>query len=194
MTKVMLRLRNLQTGEPAVGEHENVDAATAWLRARPELTEVLGVMFEGMTREQSEGMRAAMRPLSDAERAKAAALDAAAAAEVARETERRRKETDALTAKARADAKTADPNRPMELVYRFDVDGLQKSDALDERPITDEARDSVMAWVLEREEWVRPRGQTIGEAKLTVYPNKVPDKHSRIVTGTFVPVTASNPG
>jgi hypothetical protein len=194
MSKVTLRLRDLQTGQPGTGEHESIEAATAWLRDRPAFTEVLGVVFEGLTREQSDAMRAAMRPLNDAERAKAAALDAEAAAQIARDTEKRRRETDEMTAKARADAKNADPNRPMELIYRFDVDGLQKSDPLDDRPITDEARDSVMAWVLEREEWVRPRGQTIGEAKLVVYPNRVPDKQSRIVSGSFVPVTASIPG
>lgn len=194
MLKVMLRLRDLETGLVSLGEHEGFEAAATWLRARPPMIDVLGVVFEGLTREQSEHLRGAMRPLDDAERARAAALDAQEAMQIAKDAEARRKEDAERTAKARADAKNADPDRPMELVYRFDVDGLQKTDPLDERPITDEARDSVMAWVLEREEWVRPRGQTIGEAKLTVYPNRIPDKQSRIVTGSFVPVTASIPG
>ncbi|MGZ3474426.1 MAG: hypothetical protein ACXWUG_09055, partial [Polyangiales bacterium] len=66
--KVTLKLRDLGTGDPAVTELESVEAATAWVRARPRFVEVLGVVFEGMTREESLRMKEAMRPLDGDER------------------------------------------------------------------------------------------------------------------------------
>jgi hypothetical protein len=82
----------------------------------------------------------------------------------------------------------------MELLYRFNRPELSKTDPVDERPITDEAKDAVMAWVAERMEWVAGRGQTVGEAKVTVYPAALPAGKERVVTGSFVPVTAPKKG
>ena len=59
---------------------------------------------------------------------------------------------------------------------------------------TEEAKAAVRAWVEERMEWVASRGQTIGEAKVTVYPGPVPAKKERVVQGTFIPVTAPAKG
>ena len=81
MPKVVLRLRDLQSGESAVHELPSVDEAIAWLVVRPSMTEVVGVVFEGLSREENDRMRAAVRPLDEAERARAAALEAAADAE-----------------------------------------------------------------------------------------------------------------
>src|SRR5262249_3108263 len=102
----------------------------------------------------------------------------------------RRRDAEAEARAAREAAKKADPNRPMELRFRFDRTELEKTDPLDERPITDEATKAVRAYVAEREEWVKDRGQMIGEAKVTVYPNTLPAGKERVLYGSFVPVTA----
>jgi hypothetical protein len=91
----------------------------------------------------------------------------------------------------RLEAKTASPNRPMELRYRFDEPELSKTDQYDDRDVSDAAKQAVRAWVEERQEWVRDRGQTIGEAKVTLYPNEVPAKKDRVIQGTFIPVAAA---
>jgi len=194
MPKVTLRLRELGDGSGKTLEHESIEAAIAWLGARPRFTEVLGVVFEGISREDNDRMRQAMRPLDDEEKAKVHALDEKDAAERARRADERRKEAEEGTQRMREEAKNASPNRPMELRYRFDSPDLAKTDQYDDRMITAEAIAAVMAWVKEREEWVESRGQTVGEAKVTVYPNEVPAKKERVVQGTFVPVTAPDKG
>lgn len=188
MPKVSLRLRDLESGNAGVSEHESVEAATDWLRARPSFVEVLGVVFEGITREESMRMKDAMRPLEPEERVRAQALDDAEAKDAADRREAARKEAEEEAIRARAAAKNADPNRPMEIRYRYDSKELTKADALDDRPISDEARKAVMEWIAEREEWVRGRGQTVGEAKVQVYPNAVPVREARVITGSFVPI------
>jgi hypothetical protein len=62
MSKVMLRVRDLQTGD---GLTKELPAATVWLTERPRCTEVLGVVLEGVTREENDRMCAAMRPLDE---------------------------------------------------------------------------------------------------------------------------------
>jgi hypothetical protein len=190
MPKVMLRLRDLEDGEGRAVEHESVDAAVGWLTNRPRFVEVLGVVFEGISREENDRMKAAMRPLDDEEKARVAQLDEKEHAEKAARAEQRRKEAEEAAQKLRDEAKKASPTRPMELRYRFDEPELAKTDQLDERPISEEAKAAVLEWVKEREEWVAPRGQSIGEAKVTVYPGEVPAKKERVVQGTFVPIAA----
>ena len=194
MPKVMLRLRDLKTGQGSTKEFDDVEATIPWLAERPHFTEVLGVVFEGISHEDNERMKAASRPLDEEERA-------AVARHEAEEQERRRKlaeqraKENAEAEKARVEAAAkAPPDRPMELRYRYDQDGLSNTDQLDQRPITDEARAAVMDWVKERMEWVADRGQTVGEAKVTVYPTTVPKGKDRVLHGTFVPVTAPPKG
>ena len=190
MPKVVLRLRDLQSGESAVHELPSVDEAIAWLVVRPSMTEVVGVVFEGLSREENDRMRAAVRPLDEAERARAAALEAAADAEREKRAEALAREAEVQRLAALDAAKNADPHRPMELRYRFDREDLENTDPHDERAVTDDAKSAVLAWVTERTEWVAGRGQTVGEAKVTVYPGPVPPKAERVVGGSFVPVTA----
>lgn len=194
MDKLTLRLRRLEDGEGEVIEHDDVEAAMAWLRARPPMIEVLGVVFEGLSKEDNARMKGAMRPLDDAEKARIAELDAAEAKKRMERDMLRRAEAETQSAAAKAAAKNADPARPMELRYRYDWTDLQHADVNDERPITDEARAAVMAWVHERMEWVADRGQTIGEAKVMVYPGVVPAKKDRVVSGSFVPISAPEKG
>jgi hypothetical protein len=194
MPKVMLRLRDLSSGEAAVKELGGIDEAVAWLRERPRMTEVLGVVFDGISREDNERMKAAMRPLEVDEATRARDLDDQAAAEREKQAEARRAHDEAQARAIKDAAKTADPNRPMELKYRYDQPELANTDPNDDRPVTDAAKEAVMAWVHERMEWVAGRGQTVGEAKVTVYPATVPAKAERVVSGSFVPVTAAAKG
>jgi len=189
--KVTLRLRNLSNGDGSLQEFGSVDEAMPWLRARPAMIEVLGVVFEGITKEENDLMRGAMRPLDDAEKAAVQKLDAAEHAAREAKNEERMKEAQAAAERDRAAAKTADPNRPMELRYRFDSDALVNTDSNDDRVIPIEAAKAVMEWVNERQEWVAPRGQAIGEAKVTVYPNTIPKGRERVVHGSFVPIAAA---
>jgi len=82
----------------------------------------------------------------------------------------------------------------MQIRYRFNA-GLSVSDPTDSRAITDEARRAATAWVEERNEWVQSRGQCVGEAALQVWPGPIPagSRTERIITGTFIPVTAPRP-
>jgi hypothetical protein len=95
-----------------------------------------------------------------------------------------------MRAAHREKLKNADPNRPMELRYRYDS-GIAPVDPEDTRPISDELREAVLAWVNERTEWVAERGQIVGEAKLMVWPGTLPKPGaSRVQGGSFIPLTA----
>jgi len=190
MSKVMLRTRNLTSGEPGTHEAASVDDAIAWLKDRPTMTEILGVVFEGITKDDNERMKTAMRPLDDAEKASVAALDAAELKEREARAAARKKEAEADEVRAREAAKTADPARPMEVVYRYDTDVLKKTDQHDDREVTAAIREAVAAWVTERNEWVEGRNQIVGEGKITVYPGDVPQGKERVVSGSFIPVSA----
>ena len=86
--------------------------------------------------------------------------------------------------------KNADPKRAMEVRYRYDG-SIAPVDPADTRPITDEMRAAIMAWVAERNEWVESRNQVVGEAKMTVWPGELPKKGAdRVQSGSFVPVSA----
>ena len=178
MTKITLKLQDLATGDRSFEEFEDEAATLAWLRQRPHMVDVLGVVFEGLSPEQNNRLKAAKRPLDEAERA----------AEAARAL--REKETEAARAAHREALKTADPNRPMEVRYLYNAP-LSLTDSMDPRPISDEAREAVLAWVAERNEWVEGRGQIVGEAKVTVWPGPIPKKGAdRVQGGSFIPVTA----
>jgi hypothetical protein len=92
MSKVQLRIRDLRTGRTDLHEVPDVETAVGWLRARPPFVEVLGVQPEGITREEDATMRAALRPLDEAERDASRKLDEAAdrAAELRAEEQRRK--------------------------------------------------------------------------------------------------------
>jgi len=192
--KIMLKLENLKTGEASLQEFPDEEATTAWLRERPRFTDVLGVVFEGLSREQNDRLKAAMRPLDEEERAAEKALaevreKAAEAAALVRE-----KENEAARVAHREAQKNLDPNRPMEVRFRYDT-GLALTDQDDPRGISDEVRAACMAWIEERNEWVASRGQIVGEAKITVLPGALPKPGAeRIQHGSFVPVTGPKKG
>lgn len=190
MAKITLKLQDLQNGVASFREFEDEPEAMAFLQERPRFTDVLGVVFEGLTKEQNARLRAAMRPLDEEERKAEEALAEIArkAAEVAAEA--RRVEEEAAMAAHRASMKNADPNRVMEVRYRFDT-GITLLDPTDPREVTEEARAAILEWVTERNTWVEDRGQVVGDAKLSVWPGTLPKAGmARVQGGSFIPVSA----
>lgn len=192
MSKLELKLqvRDLRTGKTYKESFASEALAVAWLGARPQHSEVLGIAMAGIDAALDARLRAACRPLDGAERA--LRDRAQAAADAARQqhlAELRQRELLALEQHRKALAE-ADPDRPLELRYRFDR-GLSLSDSADPREITAAARAAVAAWIAERHAWLRSRRQVIGEATLTVWPGPLPaGTTERVVSGSFIPVTA----
>lgn len=190
MPKITLRLEDLKKGDTSFREFDSEEAVIAFLRERPQFTDVLGVVFEGLTPEQNERLKAAMRPLDDEERAANKALENTKARAREAASEERRKKEEAAAAAHRDAMKNADPNRSMEVRYQEGQE-LALTDPSDPREIPAEAREAVMAWVAERNEWVADRGQVVAEAKVTVWPGTLPKKGmDRVQGGTFIPITA----
>jgi len=190
MDKITLKLQDLVKGETSFKEFDDEEATLAFLRARPPMVEVLGVVFEGLSPEQNARLKAAKRPLTPEEHAAEERLVAAGERAAEAAAALRAKEVETARAAHREALKTADPNRPMEVRYLYNAP-LALTDHDDPRPITDEAREAVLAWVAERNEWVEGRGQMVGEAKVTVWPATIAKKGAdRVQGGTFIPVTA----
>ena len=191
MSGIELKIRNLQTGEQGTVTLESEPEALTWLRARPPFVDVMGLITR-VPEDVSQRLRAAVRPHDAAERAlaKQAEEEMVAQAKARAEADQRRAEE--ASAARRTEAKSADPNRPMQIRWMFDA-GMQTVDKDDPREITVEARAAVLAWVAERNDWVRDRGQMVGDATCTVLPGEVPEGTERVVSGRFVPVTAAAP-
>lgn len=189
--KLDLQVRDLQKGDRSLKTFESVEEAKAWLAERPKFTEVLGVASHQVPREVSNELRDCCRPLDQEEKLLVDQLDKALE-DLARErAEQRRKKELEEAQRHRAEMADADPNRPMEVRYCFNAE-MALTDPADTREITDVAREAVMAWVAERNEWVESRNQVVGDAKVQVWPGPIPEGKGdkRIVMGTFIPVTA----
>lgn len=182
MPKITLKLENMKNGDASFREFDTEEATLAFLRERPRFTDVLGVVFEGLTPEQNARLKGAMRPLDDDEKTAEDALEKKRAQAAELVQAERRKVEEAQRSAHREALKTADPNRPMEIRYLHGK-GLSLVDHDDPREIPDEARAAVEAWVAEREEWVADRGQIVAEAKVTVWPAKLPKPTSDRVQG-----------
>jgi hypothetical protein len=188
--KLDLYIRNLQTGKREQKVFESEQQALEFLKDRPKYSEVLGVASHDVPPELNQQLREATRPLDEEEklldRQRTAALEAEARKRAAKEQKRAAE----AAAKHHKEIANADPNRPLEIRYRFDEE-LSVAEAADTRVITDEAREAVMAWIEERNSWVASRGNVVGEAKVSAYPGPLPDGVTdRVDMGTFVPVTA----
>jgi hypothetical protein len=192
MGKLDLRVRDLNSGVSSLISFDSEEAATAWLVARPRFIEVLGVATLGLDNEVNNRLKAKLRPLDPEEkfleRRLEAAIDAVARE---REEEKMRREREASEAH-RVALRSADPNRLMEVHWTFNSE-MTLVDLADERKIPDEAREAVLAWVRERDEWVKDRNQVVGDAKVMVWPGPIPAGEERVKRGTFIPVTAAAP-
>ncbi|MBN2193079.1 MAG: hypothetical protein JW751_09710 [Polyangiaceae bacterium] len=185
-----LQVRDLRSGERSRRVFESMDEAQAWLVARPRYTDVLGVFAQEVTPEESKHLKACCRPLDEEERVLEQALDRASEQEAQRRQRERQLAEVAAVAEARVVAAHAEPNRPIEVVYRFSGE-IEVVDQNDDRAITEEVRAAVLAFVAERNRWIQSRGQVVGQAKVTVWPGVVPDGTAeRVIHGTFVPVSS----
>jgi hypothetical protein len=191
MIKLDLKVRDLKTGSTGLATFETVEEALTWLASRPRFVDVLGVASHHVPPEVNTQLRAALRPLDDEERALEQRIEQEQEAQAKTLAAERQAAERAAVAEHRRSVAYADPNRPLQLRYRFNA-GLSLADPSDTRAISDEARLAAMAWVEERNEWVRGRDQCVGEASLEVWPGAIPagSRSERVVSGTFVPVTA----
>jgi hypothetical protein len=188
--KLDLQTRDLTTGDRGPKAFTSEEEALAWLKERPKNIDVLGVASHHVPKDVGNQLKAAMRPLDEAERALVSKLDEAEVAAIRKQAEARR-DADQLAAAARAkEMVNADPNREMNLRWTYNVD-LRITEAGDTREISDEVKAVVDAWIAERQEWVEGRGQMVGDATIQVWPAELPDGTTeRIIMGTFIPVTA----
>jgi hypothetical protein len=188
MAKLDLRLRDLETADLLIASFESEDDAATWLRERPHMMEVLGLIAESSDPAMHQMLRAAARPLDPDEAVVVQRMDAAdAEARAVREAEHIRHA--AADAEAhRETMRNADPARPMQITWAHE-EGFSMMDPADEREITAAAQEAVLAWVRERESWVAERGQYVAEAVVTVWPASLPEGESRVKPGgRFVPV------
>jgi hypothetical protein len=188
MAKLDLRLRDLETADLLIASFESEDDAATWLRERPRMMEVLGLIAESSDPAMHQMLRAAARPLDPDEAEVVTRMDAAdAEARAAREAEHIRRA--AADAEAHREAmRSADPARPMQVTWGRE-EGFSTMDPADEREIPEAAREAVLEWVRERETWVADRGQHVVEAVVTVWPAAVPEGETRVRPGgRFVPV------
>lgn len=191
MAKLDLRIRDLKTGETLHAAFESEEDARAWLADRPQFTEVMGVATHGLATEVYNALRAVVRPLDDEEKAFQKQL-AAAEEQVDRERMALEDRIDRAEVERHKQAmRTADPDRPMMITWTYDL-GVRSGDPLDPREVTEVAREAVLAWVRERDEWVKDRGQMVGEANVTVWPGALPHGETERVQrgGVFYPTTA----
>lgn len=178
MSKIEFNIRDLKTGEVVCAEFPDLATAQTWLVDRPAFTQVLRLVTS-VTPEIEAGLRDAMRPLDEEERAVMVKAEEAAAAEHAAEVAQLQKIKDSTP---------KDPNRPLVLQWAIGT-GLTMSDASDDREITDVARTAVLAWIAERDTWVEGRGQRVAAASVSVWPGPIPggNESERIPPGgTFV--------
>lgn len=190
MSKLDLRVRNLETGELFLATFESEADAARWLLDRPHGVEVRGVATHGLDRDVYTMLRTTARPLDADEKVMADTLDAAEREAMARAEEQSRREDEAEMEAYREAQRTADPNRPMALRWARD-EGLAKENPHDPREISDEVRAAIAAWVTERDGWVADRGMVVGEALLTVWPAVLPEGEERVQRGgQFFPVSA----
>lgn len=195
MAPIDLRLRNLETAELLIASFENEIDAAMWLRDRPPMMEVLGVIAQTDDPSVHLALRRAVRPLDPDEAAVVKRFDEESErAWAAREAEDLRRAEEESEAHREA-MRTADPNRLMQVSWSLD-EGLRAVDPADEREVCAETRAAILEWVRERDEWVADRGLVVGEATLTVYPNVLPPGASRVQPGGhFSPaIPAAKPG
>lgn len=192
---VQLKIRDIRTGKAQIAEFESVDDTLTWLASRPRFIEVLGPPERGAIADDDEKrMRRAMRPLDKQERAAQATQDerdnAIMREALAREQARAREQIEAM----REQNRSADPNRQMHITWERGK-GCRNADPSDEREVSEAARAAVEAWIAERNTWVHPRGQTLVDAQLIVWPGPVPggDEDDRIERGGQFSVLADDP-
>lgn len=190
MAAIDLRLRDLNTSELLIASFESEVDAALWLRERPRMMEVLGVIAQSSDPALHSALRRALRPLDEDEAEIVRRLDEEAdrAYEQRQRDEARRAEEERLA--HIEEMRTADPARPMQVRWSLS-DGFSPVDPVDPREINAEVQSAILSWVRERDTWVADRGQVVGEAIVTVWPLAVPPGEDRVQRGgRFSPVSA----
>ncbi len=193
MAKLDLRLRDLETAELLIASFESEDDAATWLRERPPMMEVIGLIADSSDPVMHQMLRAAVRPLDPDEAEVVQRMDAAdAVARTAREIEHVRRS--AAEAEAhRESMRQADPNRLMQISW-VRAEGFSMMDPADEREVTPAAQAAVLEWVRERDGWVADRGMIVVEATLSVWPGDLPKGETRVQQGgKFIPAAPLPP-
>lgn len=184
MASIEMKVRRMQTGEMLVATLESFEDAVTWLGARPEFTEVLGVLSKDISPAKMRALKAAMRPYSAAERRHLEAEERAAAEALAQQ-DRLEAERAAREQREHTEAMLrADPNRVMTVRWHC-REGMSIDDPYDPREITEAARRAVEAWVAERSTWISDPDLMLVEALVNVYPGPVPsgNEEDRIEPG-----------
>lgn len=187
--KIDMKVRQMKSGQTLVATLDSFEDAVAWLKQRPDFTEVLGVLSENLSPKQRETMRDSMRPYTEEERTFQAELRAADDRRVMEQMAKEQAQWEQRAKEEMERQLTADPNRPMSIRWHRD-EGYSAGDANDPREITAEAKAAIQAWVAERNTWVADRGKEVIEAHVDVYLAEVPSgsEDDRVIGGQFFPV------
>jgi hypothetical protein len=187
---IKLRIRNVKTGFAEIIDFETEPDALKWLNERPPFMDVMGAAgVVPVAMDLQARLKAAMRPLTEDERLADRELQLKLdKLDLDKQTESRKKDLE-NQAKHVETMRTGDPDRIMEIQWRFNAD-MKLTDPADPRAITEDARAAVLAFIAERNEWVARRGQCVGECTVKVWPGKLPaGKDERVSEGRFVPVS-----
>ncbi|MCA9621146.1 MAG: hypothetical protein KC731_19125 [Myxococcales bacterium] len=187
--KIDLQTRDLKTGSTAPKAFDSLEDCKAWLAARPQYTEVLGIASHHVPAEVSDELKALRRPLDAEEQKLADDLDAAMQAARDRAAAQRRREEEAAAERHRQSMENADPGRPLTLRYLYNR-GVVVADNADKRVPSQDVLAAIKEWVEERNTWVESRNQVVGDATITVHPGDLAEGQERIISGTFIPVSA----
>ncbi|MGE0785748.1 MAG: hypothetical protein AB7S26_08670 [Sandaracinaceae bacterium] len=179
MAQFQVKVRNLETGDMLIAEMRDADECEVWLAERPQFIEIVTVLSDCSPAE-SQRLKEAMRPYDAEELALKRKYDAKVEHAVRAAYQQEMEAIESEQARAKTASDGDDPNRPIAVKYECD-EGLTVVD--DTRQLTDVARDACLEWIRERNAWVAPKGQMIGEAHLEVWPNDVPDGAERVLEG-----------
>jgi len=194
MSKLDLRLRNLENSELLIASFEREEDAETWLADRPHMMEVIGLIAESSDPAMHLRLRQAVRPLDADEAEVVRRLDEEDAVARAAQAVEHARRAEAEAEAHRDELRRADPDRPLQISWT-PGGGFSMIDPADEREVTQAAQDAVLEWVRERDGWVADRGLTIGEAVVNVWPGPVPKGESRVQPGgKFVPVAKAPTG
>ena len=169
MADFEVKIRNLETGEMLVASMKDCDEAIRWLEERPKNMEIVSVLSDTSPGEQRR-LKEAMRPYDAEELALKEEFDRRTAAAMLQQYNKELEQIE--TAQEQAGGEDLDPDRPIAVKYEIDT-GLTVVD--DDRALTEAARAACLAWIDERNGWIKDKGQLVGEAHLEVWPNDVPD-------------------
>lgn len=190
--KIDMKVRQMKTGQTLVATLDNFEDAVAWLKQRPDFTEVLGVLSESLSPRQRETMRDSMRPYTEEERTFQAELRAEDDRRIMAQMAKEQAEWEQRAKEEMERQLEADPNRPMSIRWHRE-EGFSAGDGNDPREITDAAKQAILAWIAERNTWVADRNQEVLEAHVEVFLDEIPTgrEDDRVVGGQFFPVGKS---